>query len=94
MYTRTPERIYQRFQFGLAWRRSLPKAAHRLTPTWAPLGATWYNSLQAKATKRFSDGLDFTYAFTCQKSQNLGAERPFGNGPEVRKRLRRQLHAA
>jgi hypothetical protein len=31
------------------------------------LGKTWYDSLQAKATKRFSHGVDFTYAFTYAK---------------------------
>jgi hypothetical protein len=34
---------------------------------WAPLGNTWYDSLQAKATKRFSRGLEFSAAFTWQK---------------------------
>ena len=34
---------------------------------WAPLGNTWYDSLQIKATKRYSHGLDFTYAFTWSK---------------------------
>jgi hypothetical protein len=41
---------------------------------WAPLGKTWYDSLQAKVTKRLSHGLDFTYTFTWQKSLALGAE--------------------
>jgi hypothetical protein len=34
---------------------------------WAPLGNTWYDSMQIKATKRFSRGLEFTTAFTWQK---------------------------
>jgi hypothetical protein len=38
-----------------------------LTPLWAPLGNAWYDSLQAKATKRLSHGLDFTYSFTFSK---------------------------
>jgi hypothetical protein len=41
---------------------------------WAPLGRTWYDSLQAKATKRFSHGLDFTYTFTWQKELTMGIE--------------------
>jgi hypothetical protein len=40
----------------------------------APLGKTWYDSLQVKATKRFSHGLDFTSTFTWQKELTMGAE--------------------
>jgi hypothetical protein len=40
----------------------------------APLGNTWYDSLQVKVTKRYSYGLDFSYAFTWQKELQLGAE--------------------
>jgi len=40
----------------------------------APLGHTWYDSLQFKVTKRFSHGLDFSYAFTYQKELQSGAE--------------------
>jgi len=32
-----------------------------------PLGSTWYDSLQAKVTKRYSHGLDVAGAFTWQK---------------------------
>jgi Carboxypeptidase regulatory-like domain len=60
--------------------RPYPQFSSGLTPTWAPLGATWYNSLQVKATKRLSHGLDFTYAFTYQKSLNLGSESAGGGG--------------
>jgi hypothetical protein len=35
---------------------------------WAPLGNNWYDSLQTKATKRFSHGLDFTAAYTWSKT--------------------------
>jgi hypothetical protein len=37
-----------------------------------PLGDTWYDSLQAKLTKRFSHGLSLDSAFTWQKELNLG----------------------
>jgi hypothetical protein len=47
--------------------RPFPQFNGGLTPLWAPLGNTWYDSLQVKATKRFSHGLDFTYAFTWAK---------------------------
>jgi Carboxypeptidase regulatory-like domain/TonB dependent receptor len=38
-----------------------------------PLGDTWYDSLQAKVTKRYSHGLDIQTAFTWQKELTLGA---------------------
>ena len=41
---------------------------------WSPLGNDWYDSLQSKATKRLSHGLDFTGAFTWQKELQLGAD--------------------
>jgi hypothetical protein len=37
-----------------------------------PLGTTWYDSLQAKVTKRLSQGLTVDSAFTWQKELNLG----------------------
>ena len=37
-----------------------------------PLGDTWYDSLQAKVTKRLSQGLTVDSAFTWQKELNLG----------------------
>jgi hypothetical protein len=60
--------------------RPFPQFSSGLTPTWAPLGNTWYDSLQVKAIKRLSHGLDFTYAFTFQKSLNLGSESDGGGG--------------
>jgi hypothetical protein len=41
-----------------------------LAATWAPLGDTWYNSLQIKATKRLSHGLDVIYNFTWAKEMD------------------------
>ena len=42
---------------------------------WAPLGRTWYDSMQLKLNKRFSHGLDFTSTFTWQKELMMGTER-------------------
>jgi hypothetical protein len=44
-----------------------------ITALWAPLGDTWYNSLQAKATQRLSHGVSFTSVFTWQKQLAIGA---------------------
>jgi hypothetical protein len=44
--------------------RVFPQFSSGLAPIYAPLGQTWYNSLQAKSTKRYARGLDCTYAFT------------------------------
>jgi len=38
-----------------------------------PLGDTWYDSLQTKATKRYSHGLDLQASFTWQKELSNGA---------------------
>jgi hypothetical protein len=46
----------------------------------APLGKTWYDALQLKATKRFSHGLDFTWTYTYSKELQLGAEDDLGGG--------------
>jgi hypothetical protein len=51
-----------------------------LTATGAPLGKTWYDALQLKATKRFSHGLDFTWTYTRSKELQLGAEDYTGLG--------------
>ncbi len=40
---------------------------------WAPLGNTWYDSLQVKVTKRYSYGLDLTAAYTWAKELTLGS---------------------
>jgi hypothetical protein len=38
--------------------------------TWAPLGASWYDALQVKTTKRFSHGLDATLSYAFSKTLN------------------------
>jgi hypothetical protein len=45
-----------------------------ITNKWSPLGKTWYDSFQAKLTKRFSHGLDFTTSFVWQKELVMGSE--------------------
>jgi hypothetical protein len=50
-------------------------------PLAAPLGDTWYNSLQVTADKRFSHGLQFNWAFTWSKAENT-----FGGTPDVQNR--------
>ena len=50
-----------------------------ITYWWSPLGKTWYDSLQMKATKRFSHGLSFTSVFSWQKQLVLGA----ANNPQA-----------
>ena len=52
--------------------RPFPQFAS-ITSLWSPLGKTWYDSLQVKATKRFSHGLSFTSNFTWSKNLAMGA---------------------
>ncbi len=51
-----------------------------LPATGGPLGKTWYDSLQLKATKRFSHGVDFTWTYTRSKELQLGADDYTGLG--------------
>jgi len=48
--------------------RPFPQFNSGLTATWAPLGDTWYDSLQVKATQRLAYGLSATFAFTWSKN--------------------------
>jgi hypothetical protein len=51
--------------------RPFPQFSSGLSPLWATQGRTWYDSLQVKATKRLSHGLDVLYAFTWSKEFQL-----------------------
>ena len=41
---------------------------------WAPLGNTWYDSMQVKLTKRFSHGLDMQAHYVWSKETTVGTE--------------------
>ena len=56
--------------------RPFPQFNATLNPRWAPLGSSWYDSLQMKLTQRYSHGLDFSVAFTWQKELDLGTGNP------------------
>ncbi|HEV3334318.1 MAG TPA: TonB-dependent receptor [Bryobacteraceae bacterium] len=45
-----------------------------ITSTWDPLGDTWYEALQVKATKRLSHGLSVLSTFSWQKTLTNGSE--------------------
>ena len=47
--------------------RAFPQFNSSLQARWSPLGNGWYDSLQMKLTKRYSNGLDLTAAFTYAK---------------------------
>jgi hypothetical protein len=67
--------------------RPFPQFTTAPSALWAPLGDTWYNSLQLKVTKRFSHGLDFAYNFTWSQELDNGVESdsvgPFGAAAQV-----------
>lgn len=49
--------------------RPFPQFGSNITDTFAPLNDSWYDSLQAKVTKRYSRGLTVDAAFTWAKAQ-------------------------
>ena len=61
--------------------RPFPQFNAGLGPINAPLGDTWYESLQVSANKRFSHGLVFNFGFTWQKSLDT-----FGGTPDAQNR--------
>jgi hypothetical protein len=61
--------------------RPFPQFNSGLTGLASPLGNSWYDSLQLKVTKRYSHGLDFTYAFTWAKQLDN-----FGGTPDIQNR--------
>ncbi len=53
--------------------RPYPQAGN-LSINWAPLGNTWYDSLQVKITKRYSHGLSLTASYSFQKELSVGTD--------------------
>jgi hypothetical protein len=64
-----------------------------LVESWAPLGDTWYDALQAKLTKRTSYGLAVTAAYTRSKTLDVEAENYNGGGVINDEYNRRNLKA-
>ena len=52
--------------------RPFPQYSSSFIPMWAPLGDSWYDSLQAKVTQRFSRGLTGQAAFTWSNNEATG----------------------
>jgi len=63
---------------------------------WAPVGNTWYDSLQLKVTKRYSHGLDLTAVYSYQKELTIGAETEdpnfFATKPSINNNLDRNVN--
>ena len=65
---------YSNFPTSLTARQSIlpfPQYTGGISPAQAPLGKTWYDSLQVNLTQRFSKGLSLNANYTFAKSLNL-----------------------
>lgn len=65
--------------------RPYPQVSSTINVIGAPLGDSWYNSLQVKVSKRYSHGLSVTSAFTWSRTEAnpsgfFGASSAFGAG--------------
>jgi len=76
---------YAGFPVGLTLAQSLrPYPQFGSIPVlWAPLGNTWYDSLQAKVTKRYSYGLDLQASFAWQKELDRGTDSQSGGATAI-----------
>ena len=72
--------------------RPFPMYNDNLNVRWAPLGNSWYDSLQVKFSKRYSRGLDMTAAFTWQKELARGTGgNPSAGGGGINNVFNRQI---
>ncbi len=72
--------------------RPFPQFSSSLTPSWAPLGNSWYDALQVKVTQRLWHGLSATLAFSWQKELNLGATVQDGSGGSINDAFNRRVN--
>ncbi|HEV3200720.1 MAG TPA: TonB-dependent receptor [Bryobacteraceae bacterium] len=72
--------------------RPFPQFSSSLTPQYAPIGNSWYDALQVKATKRFSHGLSGSIAFTWQKELDLGSTVQDGTGGSINDAFNRRVN--